>query len=185
MHRILIFGAAGSGTTTLAKKLSESLNISHFDSDEYYWVKTDPPYTIKSDVIERQTKLKADLEKEKNWVASGSLHSWGTFIAEMLTQAVFLYVPTEARMRRIKLREQKRFGDRIEEGGDMYEHHQAFLDWAASYDDTNHSSSRTKAKHLTWANSLSSPVLRIDGDEAINIVLKRVLSWIEQDFKQA
>lgn len=40
MARIYIFGAAGSGVTTLGKELSSSLSIPTFDIDDYYWQKT-------------------------------------------------------------------------------------------------------------------------------------------------
>ncbi|MFO1257813.1 MAG: AAA family ATPase [Gammaproteobacteria bacterium] len=175
MLRILIFGAAGSGATTVAKKISDILEISHFDSDEYYWIKTDPPYRVKQPLIERQKNLKADLEKERNWVVSGSLHAWGAFISELLTHAVFLYVPKALRMQRLADREQTRYGHRIREGGDMFEHHRAFMEWAASYDDETSTSSRTKLKHLNWKDSLPCPVFEIQNDEAVDVIVRKIL----------
>ena len=35
-HRIHLFGASGSGTTTLGVALAERLAIAHFDSDNFY-----------------------------------------------------------------------------------------------------------------------------------------------------
>jgi len=40
-HGIIVFGASGSGTTTLAKELARVLNFAHFDADDYYWQKQD------------------------------------------------------------------------------------------------------------------------------------------------
>lgn len=177
MSKILIFGAAGSGTTTLANKVSQILKIEHFDSDYYYWEKTDPPFTTKIPLIERQSNLKNDLLKTQNWIVSGSVHSWGSFIADMLTHAIFLYVSKEERMKRIVLREYTRYGARIEPGGDMHEHHQSFLEWAASYDDDNNKTSRTKEKHLDWASSLQCPVLKIENDNC-DVALERMIDWI-------
>lgn len=37
MKRILIIGTSGSGKTTLAKRLTNILTITAFDTDEYYW----------------------------------------------------------------------------------------------------------------------------------------------------
>ncbi|MEX1377920.1 MAG: hypothetical protein AB1Z23_10695 [Eubacteriales bacterium] len=45
-NRIHIFGAAGSGVTTLGKALSEYINIPVFDYDDYYWENTDPPFSV-------------------------------------------------------------------------------------------------------------------------------------------
>ena len=53
IKRIHIVGASGSGTTTLAKELGKELNYKHFDTDNFFWVKTHPPYQQKTQVEER------------------------------------------------------------------------------------------------------------------------------------
>lgn len=50
---IHILGASGSGTTTLAKVLSDELGYAHFDSDDYFWIPTEPPFTTKRPLDER------------------------------------------------------------------------------------------------------------------------------------
>ncbi|MEM6738348.1 MAG: shikimate kinase [Bacteroidota bacterium] len=35
--QIHIFGASGSGVTTIGKALSKELDLSYFDTDDYYW----------------------------------------------------------------------------------------------------------------------------------------------------
>lgn len=42
IKRIHIFGASGSGTTTLANALSNNMNLPHYDTDDYFWIRTDP-----------------------------------------------------------------------------------------------------------------------------------------------
>ena len=44
---IHIFGASGSGTTTLGRYLAQRLGGVHLDSDDFFWLPTDPPYTQK------------------------------------------------------------------------------------------------------------------------------------------
>jgi adenylate kinase family enzyme len=44
IQRIHILGASGSGTTTLGRALSERLQCPHFDTDNYFWLPTDPPW---------------------------------------------------------------------------------------------------------------------------------------------
>lgn len=68
MKRIFIFGIAGSGKTTLAKKLSEKLKINHYDLDEIYF---------KKDEFIRRTeknrkKLISKIVKNKNWIVEGA-----------------------------------------------------------------------------------------------------------------
>jgi len=42
-----ITGASGSGTTTLGRALAERLGWMHLDTDDFYWLPTDPPYREK------------------------------------------------------------------------------------------------------------------------------------------
>ena len=61
--RIHIFGASGTGTTTLGKSLAKRLDIPHLDTDDYYWGNTKIPYTEKRSFEQRIEILKIDLEK--------------------------------------------------------------------------------------------------------------------------
>jgi hypothetical protein len=77
IHRIHILGASGSGITTLGRALAERLQCPHFDTDDYFWVPTDPPYTHQREGTERQQLLMDDLTAHDAWVLSGSLCGWG------------------------------------------------------------------------------------------------------------
>lgn len=44
---IHIFGASGSGTTTLGRELSRLLGFRLLDTDDFYWMPTDPKFTVK------------------------------------------------------------------------------------------------------------------------------------------
>jgi hypothetical protein len=66
---------------------------------------------------------------------------------------VFLYVPAEVRLARLRTREQERFETAIEPKGSMYEQHQSFLQWAAGYDmGTSRRTLETGAKWLAQLN---------------------------------
>ena len=63
---------------------------------------------------------------------------------------------TAIRIDRLKRRERERFGNRIDLGGDMYENHREFIDWAASYD-RGGLDMRSKSKHVyLWRRTLKS-----------------------------
>jgi len=51
--KILIFGASGSGTTTIGKALVEILDCIHLDGDDYYWEQTTPPFQVKISSAQR------------------------------------------------------------------------------------------------------------------------------------
>lgn len=40
--RVLITGASGSGTTTLAAALAAQLHAVHLDADDFFWLPTQP-----------------------------------------------------------------------------------------------------------------------------------------------
>lgn len=66
----------------------------------------------------------------------------------------------------IKKREKERFGSRIEPGGDMYQQHLEFIDWAKKYD-TGGLNMRSKAKHDEWQKLLPCEVLCLDGADTL------------------
>ncbi len=51
---IHIFGASGSGTTTLGRKICSELGYCFMDTDDYFWLPTNPKYTTKRDKKERE-----------------------------------------------------------------------------------------------------------------------------------
>jgi adenylate kinase family enzyme len=117
--KIYIFGASGSGTTTLGTALSKKLNIPQYDADDYFWERTDPPFTTKRDTENRIKLLKTDLSQNDSWILTGSIMGWGDFIVDELDLAVYIYIQQSIRMERILKREIERYGSRIEKGNDM------------------------------------------------------------------
>src|SRR3990172_8119553 len=104
-RRIHILGAAGAGTTTLGQAVSTRLSILHFDTDDYFWLKTPIPYTKKRDAEQRVELLKSDLLSVPEWVLSGSLCGWGDSAIPLFTLVVFLWIPAGVRMTRVRERE--------------------------------------------------------------------------------
>jgi hypothetical protein len=117
IHRIHILGASGSGTTTLGRALAERLQCLHFDTDDYFWLPTDPPYTQRRERSERAQLLMDDVTAHDAWVVSGSLCRWGDVAMPLFELVVFLWVPHAVRMDRLHRREHTRFGERILPGG--------------------------------------------------------------------
>ena len=179
--RIHVFGASGSGTTTLAKAIAHAVGCPHYDTDDYFWVQTDPPYQAIRERRERQELLRQDLEQNDSWVLSGALCGWGDFAIPMFDQVVFLWLPPEVRMQRLKKREIARFGSDIENPNDPgHQRHQEFLEWAAAYD-TGGLDVRSKSRHEAWIRTLPCPVVRIEHDGTIEENLRTVLNKIVRD----
>jgi adenylate kinase family enzyme len=174
MTRIHIFGASGSGTTTLGEALADTIRCPHYDTDEYFWMPTDPPFQTVRERTERKKLLRQDLEESNSWVLSGSLCGWGDFTIPMFDIVVFLWLPPVVRMERLKKREIERYGPSIENPGDpRHMGHKIFLDWAASYD-TGGFDMRSKKRHEEWIASLPCKILRLEQEQTVQEHLKTI-----------
>jgi len=165
--RIHIFGASGSGTTTLGRALADAFRLQHFDSDTFFWLPTEPPFTTPRPKPDRDAMAIDALAKAPEWVLSGSIVGWKVDVVAPITAAVFLYLPAEVRMARLRARETERYGNRIGPGGDMYEASSAFLAWAERYEFAG-LEQRSLATHRAWMRTLSVPVLELDGDLTVD-----------------
>ena len=179
-HHIHIFGASGSGTTTLAGELARRIDGKHLDTDSYYWKDTDPPFVEARPVPDRIAMIFRDIEKVQSWVLSGSICSWGDPLLESFTLAVFLRLDPEVRMKRLREREKQRYGSRILPGEEMYQQHREFLAWAESYDSAR-APTRSLDLHVSWMKQLSCPVLQLDSILSVNELCERVCAHMPRD----
>lgn len=177
INRIHILGASGSGTTTLAKALSSHLNYEHFDTDDYFWEPTNPPFQKKRDIIERKKLLKDKLNSAEQWILSGSLCGWGDEFIPYFDLVIYLWIPQNIRLNRIIERERRRYGKAIEIGGTMHDSHLEFIKWASEYD-TGDTNMRSKALHEKWISKLKCQVLKIEEDIELEEKVNRVLEMI-------
>ena len=160
---IHIFGASGSGTTTLAVAIGNRFGHTHLDTDDFFWERTDLPYREIRPVARRQAMLREALDERPRWVLSGSLCGWGDIFIERFDLAIFLHVPHDVRMTRIIARERKRYGDAISENGSLRRHHLEFIEWASKYDAADESM-RSLRLHKKWMAMLPCRCIRIEGD---------------------
>lgn len=163
---IHIYGASGSGTSTLGRYISDKLDYLFMDVDDYFWEPTDPPYTVKRSFDKRLELMKKDIAKSDKIVISGSLVDWGDELIPLFTTVIRLETETATRIERLKKREKEQFGARIKIGGDMYENHRDFLEWAASYDDGD-LKMRSKAKHDEWQKLLLCNQILLNGNDSL------------------
>ncbi|MEM6843724.1 MAG: AAA family ATPase [Bacteroidota bacterium] len=171
--KIHLVGASGSGVTTLGQALAKELAYPYFDVDNYYWKKTDPPFTEKQPVAHRQTSLRTDLSPHPNWILGGSLISWSDFIQDTFDLTVFLNLPPDVRIARLRRREQQRYGTVIETDPVRRRQYEDFMEWAAQYERDDFSG-RSRKNHLDWLETLKCPVLKLEGDLSVADRVRRV-----------
>lgn len=174
MH-IHLLGPSGSGTSSLGKAISEELNIPFFDSDDIFWEMTNPPFTSKRSIEQRQILLREINTHNKSWIISGSMLQWGDFLRDEIDLIVYLYIERDIRIKRLVKREKERFGDRILPGNDMYENHQAFITWAESYEDGD-LNMRSKKSEIEWIKEAKRKVLKIEKEMPIKEELELVIN---------
>jgi adenylate kinase family enzyme len=177
INRIHILGASGSGTTTLASIISKKSGYKHIDTDDYYWVKTEPPFTQKRKPEERIKLLSEAMQSCDKWILSGSLCGWGDVLIPLFDLVIYLWIPQDVRMERLKEREFQRYGNEIKAGGKLYDSHLEFMEWASQYD-TGDMNIRSKKLHYTWLNSLPCQVIKIEEDLTIDKKVRKVESLI-------
>jgi adenylate kinase family enzyme len=168
-RHIHVVGASGSGQTTLGRRVAAQLNFEYLDSDDFYWLTTDPPYRHERELTSRRELLASELLRHERWILAGSICSWGDVFVEQYDMVVFLDTPTALRIDRLRQREWARYGPtRLEAGGDLHEQHEAFISWASSYD-SGGLDIRSRQLHEAWLKRLPQgcAVLRLNGDRPI------------------
>lgn len=173
-RRIHIMGASGAGTSTLGRDLAEQLPHVHLDSDDYFWERK---YTKPTNLSERLSRIRSDLEHQEPWILSGAVCGWGDALRSYFDLVIFLWIPRELRLERLKAREFARYGTNSLPGGNRFEEVQAFLEWASLYD-TAGPEVRSLTLHEAWMRELQCPVLRLEGDLATDERVKAVLSYL-------
>jgi adenylate kinase family enzyme len=176
MH-INIFRASGSGVTTLGEALGDKLGYPYFDSDHYFWLPSDPPFTNRREPEIRNAFINAATANHKNWILGGSVINWNN--DWQFDLSVFLYIPQQIRLNRLKEREYERYGDIIHTDKERNRLYNEFIEWARGYDEliTN---SRSLHSHKNWMDNLRTPLLVIEGDTTVEERMEAVLGKIAE-----
>ena len=169
---IIIFGSAGSGKTTLGRMVAERLGYPYFDIDDYIWrTDTAVPFTVMYSREEKAGRLMAAISAHEHFVMAGSMSSFHAPFDPLFDLAVHLTARAEVRVARAHERELAVYGERVLEGGDMYEEHQRFLENVTRYDTDGAPCLKT---HLEWAAALPCKVLSLNGEDALDQNAERI-----------
>lgn len=159
-------GTSCTGTTTLGKALAGLWGYTYLDTDTYFWQPSAIPFTARRTFRERNEMLKQELKKHDNVIVGGSLINWGQDWQTFFDLVVFIYIPPDIRMRRLRDRELARYGSALAEDARRKEKYQQFITWASGYDDKS-TKGRNFSAHQDWLRSLPCETLEIYGDTSI------------------
>lgn len=171
--KIYVFGASGTGSTTLGKSVAAALRLVHVDVDDHFWAPANLPFSLKRSPGERVSSMSGALG-EKGWVLSGACHGWN---GELVKQADLIVFMTLSTPLRLHSREKARFGKRVTEGGDMFQIHLDFIQWAKGYDNPNFNG-RNIGMDERWLAAQTKPICRVNSEcspeDAVQTVMKEL-----------
>jgi hypothetical protein len=111
----------------------------------------------------------ADLKQHPRAILSGAIIGWGDDLEHAFDLVVFLSLPHDLRVSRLRDRELTRNGRINEE----------FIAWAAGYDDDPPTSqTRNRRRQHEWLGERRCPVLRLEGDLTVAERVTRTLAQL-------
>jgi adenylate kinase family enzyme len=178
--KLHLFGASGTGVSTLGQALGQGLHVPYFDTDGYFWEASHPPFTRRRPPAVRDARLAHDLAQHESWVISGSIVGWDEKWLAAFDLVVFLWLPPALRLQRLHQREQTCYGHLVLTDPSQAARTQAFLDWAAGSDDSSTGGTRTLANHTRWLAQFACPVLELRVDLPVAEHLAAVRARLHQ-----
>ena len=176
-RNVLMFGASGVGCSTIGAGVAARLAYQYLDTDDLFWLPTDPPFVRTRDPSDACELLEQNMMAARGCVVGGTLNGWAERLGVLFDAAILLHAAADVRLARILERQKQRFGGRIEPGGDMHARHVAFLDWAAGYD-TGATLERNLSLHERWGQSLPCGVQKVENDASPEVIVERVIGLL-------
>jgi adenylate kinase family enzyme len=179
-HGILVLGAAGSGTTSIAKRLSNLLNLKHIETDDLLWSADGAEkYSSRRNYLDLRKLVESTILSSPRWVISGSLCGWGDEIIHRLDCVIFLDVPVNVRLERIKHRE-----NQVVPMGNLNEHENEdrfnnFYQRASLYD-SDSKGLRTRVLHEEWLAGVNCNIIRLSGTTSVEEAVSMIMTQIDK-----
>ncbi len=183
---IAIFGLNGGGKSTLTHELAKQIGYFEMDVEDYYFPEQresrkcalennsvidtehldELPFSKPRTKSEVQTAIMEDIKTHPRFIISGVTMNWSDEILSQIDIAFWVQTPLEERLKRIQAREEKRFGARVLNGGDMFVQQMEFRKVVENRD--------SKAVE-ECAMKFSCPVIVIDGTLSVKHNLKKII----------
>ena len=103
---------------------------------------------------------------------AGSMSSFHYAFDDKFEMMVFLYVEPDIRVERVHNRALEHFGERIREGGDMFDNHMRFLESVRNYEKDGSPNLNEQRK---WMDELHCLKLELDGTDSLEGNANRIV----------
>jgi adenylate kinase family enzyme len=184
---IAILGANGGGKSTLTHALAKQIGYLEMDVEDYYFpqqresrkwalenncvIDTDHldelPFSNPRTKSEVQTAIMENIRTHPRFIISGVTMNWSDEILSRIDLAFWVQTPLEERIKRIQAREERRFGARVLDGGDMFAQQMEFLEIVKN---------RDPKEVEECAMKLGCPVIVIDGTSSVIHNLENIIN---------
>lgn len=152
--KILIYGIVASGKTTLARHLSEKLNIPYYEGDCIAWGFPNEKRYKRSN--EEQKKIVDKINENNSWIVEGTYREGQKALYDLADKIIFLDTPLYIRKYRIVSR---------------------FIKQKIGYEKSNYKPSYDMLKHMfIWTNEFEKN-RKVHEDRLMNY--KDKLIWIK------
>lgn len=170
---IQVCGLNGCGKSTLGRALAKELGFHFIDNENLYFSRTSSgePYGSPRPRDEVERLLTDEVRAYPNFVFAAVRGDYGMEIIPFYNYVVAIEVPGDVRSQRIRNRSFQKFGDRMLAGGELYEQEEAFFQMAASRNDSYVDN---------WLQTLSCPVIRVDGTKPAEENVRRIIEQIDR-----
>lgn len=189
INGIAFLGLNGSGKSTLTHALSKQTGYFEMDVEDYYFpqqrdsrrlalennsvIENDQldelPFSNPRTKNEVQTAIMESIKAHPRFIISGVTMNWCDEILSRIDIAFWIQTPLEERLKRIQGREEKRFGLRVLDGGDMFEQQIEFREMVKN---------RNLKEVEECAMKLVCPVIVIDGTLSVIHNLEKITNYI-------
>ena len=183
---IAIFGLNGGGKSTLTHALAKQIGYFEMDVEDYYFPEQresrkwalennsvidtelldELPFSNPRTKNEVQTAIMENIKTHPRFIISGVTMNWSDEILSRIEIAFWVQTPLEERLKRIQAREEKRFGARVLDGGDMFAQQIEFRKVVANRDSNAVEECSMK---------LDCPVIVIDGTLSVIHNLEKII----------
>ena len=184
---IAVFGLNGGGKSTLTHALAKQIGYFEMDVEDYYFPQQresrkwalenrsvidndqpdELPFSNPRTKSEVQTAILENIKIHPRFIISGVTMNWCDEILSCIDIAFWVQTPLEERLKRIQAREEKRFGARVLDGGDMYEQQMEFREMVKNRNLNEVEECTTK---------LGCPVIVIDGTLSVIHNLENIIN---------